>query len=187
VLEIRPPHPEVHAEFSKEVITMSPTEGRVDDGSVIDDSKTIGGASVHSSSVYSLPMTSPAIQSESPSYPSSPESFQILPKSQKKLREFTLFPQRTRTNSGPSPTYNTPTTVKPAAPLASPMARLGSFSSKSSSPVSTFQVGSHSAEYLSLATALDWKQAHKKVKKASQAPLLPGAIMLDKLKDRDHV
>ncbi len=40
--------------------------------------------------------------------------------------------------------------------------------------------------YLSLNTCLEWKRAHKKVKKRDKVPPLPGAHMLEGLSDRDH-
>lgn len=41
-------------------------------------------------------------------------------------------------------------------------------------------------DYLSINTCLEWKKAHKKVKKHSLVPPLPGASLLEDLKDRDH-
>jgi hypothetical protein len=42
-------------------------------------------------------------------------------------------------------------------------------------------------EHLSLSACLDWKKSHKKAKKHSQVPALPGAGMLTRLSDREHV
>src|SRR5947207_4961229 len=40
----------------------------------------------------------------------------------------------------------------------------------------------HQVEYLSLAAALEWKKASKKVKKHTRIPPLPSAHLLDELK-----
>lgn len=42
-------------------------------------------------------------------------------------------------------------------------------------------------DYLSINTCLEWKKAHKKVKKASRVPPLPGANIIESLRGRDHV
>jgi hypothetical protein len=42
-------------------------------------------------------------------------------------------------------------------------------------------------DFLSLNTCLEWKKAHKKVKKHSKVPPLPGANMIEGLNGRDHV
>jgi len=46
---------------------------------------------------------------------------------------------------------------------------------------------SQGSEYLSLTTCIEWRKAHKKVKKHSKVPPLPGNNMLEGLKERDHV
>jgi hypothetical protein len=46
---------------------------------------------------------------------------------------------------------------------------------------------SPSMEYLSVNTCIEWKKAHKKIKKQSKVPPLPGAHLMEDLKDRDHV
>lgn len=42
-------------------------------------------------------------------------------------------------------------------------------------------------EYLSLNTCIEWKKTHKKVKKSTKLPPLPGAYILEDLNTRDHV
>lgn len=44
-----------------------------------------------------------------------------------------------------------------------------------------------SMEHLSLEACLEWKRIHKKVKKQSKIPPLPGAHLLESLSGRDHV
>ena len=118
------------------------------------------------------------------------EEVQLPQKSQKRLGGFTLFPTRSRNGSLPNPS-------KPEAPL--PMERtflrdedavprtIPPFSNSAETVAALPEPLYSSMEYISMNTCLEWKKAHKKVKKHSKVPPLPGANMLEGLKERDHV
>jgi hypothetical protein len=180
-----PNAPELHSEFSQGT-TMSPADGEENSDSVVDNEKTIGQGSHHPSIAYSIPITSPAVESDSPSYPFSPEHFRIPPKSQKRLG-LSSFPSTIHPNPAPLPTL-----INPIGSTSTyhdgPVARPEPFPNNLELPAPTHLSGrAHSVEHLSLAAALEWKKAHKKVKKHARVPSLPGANLLDELKDRDHV
>lgn len=89
------------------------------------------------------------------------------PKTQKRFGGFSLFPTRSgtvHTNSSQNDDDRQPPGELIAHQSASP-----------------------TTDYLSLNTCLEWKKAHKKVKKASRVPPLPGANIIESLRGRDHV
>ena len=183
---VAPNAPELCSEFSQEGIAMSPTDGEGNSGSVVDNERTIGQGNRHPSSTYSIPIIGPAVQSDSPSYPFSPDHFHIPPKSQKRSPELSSFPSTIHTNPAPPPTVINPIT-RTSIHHDSLVARSGPFPNNLGLPAPTHLSGrAHSVEYLSLAAAIEWKKAHK-VKKHARVPSLPGANVLDELKDRDHV
>jgi hypothetical protein len=187
---VAPNAPEPYSEFSQEGIAMSPTDGEGNSDSVVDNKRTIGQVSRHPSSTYSIPIIGPAVQSDSPSYPFSPDHFHIPPKSPKRSPELSSIPSTIHTNPAPPPTVVN-TVVNPITRTSthhdSLLARTGPFPNNLEVPAPTRLSGrAHSVEHLSLAAAIEWKKAHK-VKKHSRVPSLPGANLLDELKDRDHV
>lgn len=89
------------------------------------------------------------------------------PKTQKRFGGISLFPTRfdtVHTNSSQNNEDRQAPGELPTHPNASP-----------------------TTDYLSLNTCLEWKKAHKKVKKASKVPPLPGANIIESLRGRDHV
>jgi len=183
---VAPNAPELCSEFSQEGIAMSPTGGEGKSDSVVDNGKTIGQGSRHPSSAYSIPIIGPAVRSDSPSYPFSPDHFQIPRKSQKRPTQLSSFPSTIHTNPAPPPTVINPIT-RISTHHDSLVARSGPFPNDLELLAPTHQSGTaHSVEHLSLAAAIEWKKAHK-VKKHARVPPLPGANLLDGLKDRDHV
>jgi hypothetical protein len=170
---VAPNTPELYSEFSQEGIALSPTNGEGNSDSVIDNERTI-------------PIIGPAVQSDSPSYPFSPEHFHIPPKTQNRSPELSSFPSTIHTNPAPPLTVINPIT-KTSTYHDSLVARSRPFSNNLELPTPTHLSGrAHSVEHLSLAAAIEWKKAHK-VKKHVRVPSLPGANLLDDLKDRDHV
>jgi hypothetical protein len=181
---VAPNAPELCSEFSQEGIAISPTDGEGNSGSIVDNEKTIGQGSRHPSSVYSIPIMGPAVQSDSPSYPFNPDHFQIPPKSPKRSTQSSSFPSTSHTNPAPPPTV---TITRTSTHYDSVAARSGPFPNNLELPAPTHLSGrAHSVEHLSLAAAIEWKKAHK-VKKHARVPSLPGTNLLDELKGRDHV
>jgi hypothetical protein len=88
---------------------------------------------------------------------------------------FSLFPLRSRKDSSaashPGPFERTMTKHHDAVPDG----------------VTPLPIHTQSMDYLSVNTCLEWKKAHKKVKKHAQVPPLPGAYQLKVLNGRDHV
>ncbi|KAF8861721.1 hypothetical protein BDZ45DRAFT_240628 [Acephala macrosclerotiorum] len=117
------------------------------------------------------------------------ESAPIPPKSAKRGLGFSLFPTKPRSASSPlSPSPLSPESPRPGisrAPTDESMPR--SMPSLNPDLVPELSDRGSAPEYLSLNTALEWKKAHKKVKKSSKLPPLPGASALENLNDRDHV
>ncbi|KAH8815557.1 hypothetical protein F5884DRAFT_182287 [Xylogone sp. PMI_703] len=120
------------------------------------------------------------------------EEVENLPK---KRSGFSLFPTRSRVNSeGPQPEFVRPSTshtVKDAPVFSDAASKRPSLPSLSNSAGIVRSLAetdnSSSMEYLSMNTCMEWKKAHKKVKKHSKVPPLPGAHLLERLKERDHV
>ncbi|RFU24317.1 hypothetical protein B7463_g12025, partial [Scytalidium lignicola] len=146
-------------------------------------SKTGSKAESRRSSVYSIPVNT-----------LKEETKQEIENQPKKRGGFTLFPARTRLNLGPQPELvrpNTSHTIKniPASNDAVSIRPSLPSLSNSAGIISPIADGESSAslEYLSMNTCMEWKKAHKKVKKHSKVPPLPGAHMLKGLNDRDHI
>lgn len=80
----------------------------------------------------------------------------------------------------PAPVFNDAASLRPS---------LTSHSNSSGIITPTFTSDSNgsSMEYLSMNTCMEWKKAHKKVKKHSKVPPLPGSHLMKSLNDRDHV
>jgi hypothetical protein len=127
------------------------------------------------------------INSRNSSISSHPSEPVIRPKSQKRPGGFSLFPSRNWSNA----TSSRPIDKSKNEATPRSLARSSISSSAPSLPTasnqSQWQPQSPSFEYLSLNTCLEWKRAHKKVKKSSKVPPLPGAHMLEDLNDRDHI
>jgi hypothetical protein len=183
---VAPNAPETCSGFSQEGITMSPTDGEGNSDSAVDNEKTIGQGSRHPSSAYSIPIIGPAVQSDPPPYPFNPDHYHIPPKSPKRSPGLSSFLSTIHTNPAPPPAVISPIT-RTSTHRDNFVERSGPFSNNLELPAPAHQSGrAHSVEHLSLAAALEWKKAHK-VKKHARVPSLPGANLLDELKDRDHV
>lgn len=110
------------------------------------------------------------------------------PKSQKRAGGFSLFPSRNWSSQRRS-SIEKSTTSEDNVPRSLNRSSMSS-SAPSLPPLpDQHQPQTASFEYLSLNTCLEWKKAHKKVKKNSkvQVPPLPGAHMLEDLNGRDHI
>jgi hypothetical protein len=125
-------------------------------------------SSRHSSSTYSV------------------HSEQVQAPPKKRLGGFSLFPSRTRTGS--TPNNNTVTSLERTSTTSTEDTVPRSIPPFSSGSGAAPALGdpSQSIDYLSMNTCLEWKRAHKKVKK-QKVPPLPGAELLEGLNDRDHV
>ncbi|KAG0650429.1 Serine threonine-kinase Nek7 [Hyphodiscus hymeniophilus] len=147
-------------------------------------------SSRHSSSGYST-STRQSLHQESIQIRT--DELAVPAKSQKRLGGFSLFPSKTR-GSPPSPR---PETAQPSeknffsrernhssasVPRSIPPLP-GNASVVSSSPADEFP----NMDFLSVNTCLEWKKAHKKVKKHSMVPPLPGQSAIEPLSGRDHV
>jgi hypothetical protein len=112
------------------------------------------------------------------------------PKSQKRRLGFSLFPSNSRKDPRHEPhrAVDTPPPSVTRKESLQSVPRTMSISSHSTS-TNTYNIEPDIAiafDYLSINTAMEWKKAHKKVKKGTLPPL-PGANRLEGLKDRDHV
>ncbi|KUJ07011.1 uncharacterized protein LY89DRAFT_375144 [Mollisia scopiformis] len=181
--------------FIKDAINMplpSATERQaMRSDSRFDDVKTLRRATSQASSQQSSARSAASrhsVQADSRSIASSnSDQAPIPPKSSKRLG-FSLFPTKSRQASPLSPLSpdNTrPTTARVDSSEDASMPRSMPPLNPGMMP-ETADRGS-APDYLSLNTALQWKMTHKKVKKASKLPPLPGADQLEHLHDRDHV
>ena len=146
------------------------------------------------SPMQSKPMQTPPIEEVEPVSPVTP------PKSQKR-GGLALFPVTGPINLAELAATDPPPAVRPQTARTEttysrradavphhPVHRSTTSISSNTGSGSFFPGSSTSnAEYLSLGTCLEWKKAHKKVKKHSKVPALPGANQLGDLKGRDHV
>jgi hypothetical protein len=177
------PNERPRAEFT----SVAPAESEVIDDPFVDDEKTIGRVSRRSSSVYSIPLTGAAAQSDSPSHPYSLKNYPIPPKSPNRPLTVSFFPQKDYTSQSPTLTVPKPTANTSILPQ-NPVAPSKSSSNNPALLMSTdLSGGDHSVEHLSLAEVLEWKKANKKPKKRGGDSTLRGANLLDVLRDRDHV
>jgi hypothetical protein len=116
-------------------------------------------------------------------------------KSQKRLG-FSLFPTKTREGS---PLNLSADATRPAeksffnrdrnnstASVPRSIPSLPSDASVLSSPMEPLP-NTDNMDFLSVNTCLEWKKAHKKVKKSSKVPPLPGQDAIEGLTGRDHV
>jgi hypothetical protein len=161
----------------------------------VDETRMLGRAtsrasSRHSSGSYST-STRQSIHQES--NPIRPDELNIPTKSQNRLGGLSLFPNKTP--DGSSLTLRPDTARKTeknffsrdrshsmdSVPRSTPP--LPSNASIMTSPLES----SPNMDFLSLNTCLEWKKAHKKVKKHSKVPPLPGANAIEPLNGRDHV
>lgn len=112
----------------------------------------------------------------------------VRPKSQKRTGGFSLFPSRNWSSQRRS-SIEKSTTSEENVPRSLNRSSMSSSTPSLPALPDQHQSQSPSFEYLSLNTCLEWKKAHKKVKKNSkvQVPPLPGAHMLEDLKGRDHI
>lgn len=121
------------------------------------------------------------------SHKSHSDDTHVPARSPRRFGGFGIFPSKTREESAippiadKPPSYNDAASVRPMSALSSSTA-LGPRSATSPSAFSDII-----EYYLPINTCIEWKKAHKKVKKHSKVPPLPGANMLTGLKDRDHV
>jgi hypothetical protein len=167
-------------------IAMSPSGGEwnagpaVGDQKAIDETKNLGRAASRADSRHSSSAYSNSIH---------PDDVQLPPKLKKRMTGFTLFP--TRTPNGLLANSSKPNTTRPTETTFlhddDDVPRTVPPFSNSISTSPPIPDSSPSMEYLSMNTCLEWKKAHKKVKKHSKVPPLPGANMLEGLNDRDHV
>jgi hypothetical protein len=170
----------------------SPTDGSWDRHSMVSDQKsadtrTLAPPVSHSraGSRHSIAFsTSHSSHSDPSSHHSSREEVQVPPKSQKRMGGFSLFPTKSRTAEPARPEI----TEQPPAYNSNDARRsVSSYSNRTAMPSVSPDPASQSTEYLSLTTCIEWRKAHKKVKKHSKVPPLPGNNMLEGLKNRDHV
>lgn len=183
------------------IVTQTPTSGVANrlppsSSQPIDEFQALTRAASKASSRISSAPSMPYSQAQTvypdeTSYQRYPVEEQLRPKSSKRGMGFSLFPMKSKSNRDDTPPI--PNSGRPLDKISSPShdserrsirSSISGFTgidnSSLSDPASGF-------EYLSLNTCLEWKKAHKKVKKASKVPPLPGAYMLDSLNDRDHV
>lgn len=180
---------EMLAELAEEnIILSSPDRKRIgsplmDDRGFIDKARTVfRRGSQHSSSAYSGSIKATPADNESLSDYCGMDHNHVSPKSTKRQTGFSLFPPATPKTSPSLPnlfktTSNAPAHYEKLQPRPTHLLQNQTISSMET-PFS---------DYLSLNTALEWKRAHKKVKKHSKVPPLPGVHLLEELKDRDHV
>lgn len=156
-----------------------------------DDVKTLRRATSQASSQQSSARSAVSrhsVQTDTRSIASSQEDNTPIPsKSTKRGLGFSLFPSKSRTASPLSPL--SPDSTRPATARADPNedSLPRSMPPMNASLMPELSDQGSAPEYLSLNTALQWKVTHKKVKKASKLPPLPGANLLEHLNDRDHV
>jgi hypothetical protein len=166
---------------------MTQTNGEGDSESFLDDGKTIGRASRRSSSIYSVPITGLAVQSDSPSNQYGLGDCQETRKSQNQPQALPLITQMGHTSQASHPFAVKPT-ENTSIHHQNPLAHTDLLSNNPAlSTPTTLSGRAHSVEYLSLADALEWKRAHKKPKKYAGNSPLRGADLLSVLKGRDHV
>lgn len=161
----------------------------VSDQRSADDTRTLaqGRTGTHSrgESRHSIAFSTSRSSHSDPSNVSVSEEVQVPPKSQKRMGGFSLFPTRSRQAE---PLRPEPMDNPPSYNSADSRGSVSSYSNSTPRGPGTPDVPSPLIEYyLSLNTCMEWKKAHKKVKKHSKVPPLPGANMLEGLKDRDHV
>ena len=148
-------------------------------------------SSRHSSSGYS---TSTRQSNHQDSSPNLSNMRNIPTKSSKRLGGFSLFPSKSRAGS---PLMVRPETARPVErnffsrdrnPSTTSVPLSGStLPSNASITSSNSPEASQNMDFLSLDTCLEWKKAHKKVKKHTQVPPLPGQYEIEPLHGRDHV
>ena len=200
--------PSIHPDaYTHEEETLPPNEIRPNRNSVlgdlrtvlsVDETKTLGrvasrASSRHSSSGYSS-STRQSVHQDTNSI--RPDELSIPAKSQKRLGGFSLFPTKTREAS---PLTLSSEAARPAeksffsrdrnnstASVPRSVPPLPSNASVISSPTED-SPNNDNMDFLSLNTCLEWKKAHKKVKKSSKVPPLPGAGSIEGLNGRDHV
>ncbi|KAF4633133.1 hypothetical protein G7Y89_g4984 [Cudoniella acicularis] len=154
---------------------MGSSESTVTDGSKTASRAPSRGSSRHST--FSLPRST-----HSDDNPPAPT------KSQKRSLGFSLFPSKSR--SGGVPPSPSVTSLekhffsRKESVSSSHSSRHPSTPSERASPIPDLP---QSNDYLSVNTCLQWKIAHKTVKKSSKIPPLPGVSMLQGIKERDHV
>ena len=190
-------HDEETLSFQQAVEQMDPNNRNSVLGDLrrVDEPSKLGRAgsrasSRHSSSGYST-STRQSIHQDS-----HPNELNVPSKSQKRLGGFSLFPSKTREAS---PLPQSSEAIRPAekkffgrdrnnstASVPRSNTSLPSNAGILSSPAEA-SPGGKNLDFLSLNTCLEWKKAHKKVKKSSQVPPLPGAESIEGLKGRDHV
>ena len=163
-----------------------------------EESKPLGRATSRASSRHSSSgiSTSTRQSIHQDSNTTQPEELNIPAKSQKRVGGFSLFPNKTRVGSALSSGPETARTAEKSffsrdrnnssasVPRSTPT--LPSNASIVSLPTPTFDA-SPNMDFLSVNTCLEWKKAHKKVKKHSKIPPLPGQNAIDPLAGRDHV
>jgi hypothetical protein len=176
-----PPPLSEHPAYSQSTVLPAP-EQKWATSSVISDTRPSQPASFveeHRTHMQ-LPSRANSRQSTVSSNNSEPP---LRPKSQKRNGGFSLFPTRNWNSQRRS--LEKTTTNNDDVPRSA--VRSSMSSSTPSLPPLPDQPQTPSFEYLSLNTCLEWKKAHKKVKKNTKVPPLPGAHMLEDLDNRDHI
>ena len=180
-----------HPAFRQEAVAPSPGENAWPAGSgpsmsTVDDPKPINDGN-------SLTRTVNRVSSRPSSsvYASSirADDTQIPPKSQSRIGGFKLFPSKSRNGSVLNHLRHEPVQF-PENPLFHDKDHVPRTLPRfpgSSDTLPNLPEPASSMEYISMNTCLEWKKAHKKVKKHSKVPPLPGTNMLEGLKERDHV
>ncbi len=154
----------------------------------IDETKALGRAtsrasSRHSSSGNSI-STRQSIHQDC--NPSRPDDLKVPVNSQKRVGGFSLFPPKTHEGSSVTSSLEKPPSAEKTffnqdrnCSEASVPRSNRSISDKAS-VLSSLPPEPSSMEFLSLNTCLEWKKAHKKVKKHSKVPPVPGQDMNDR-------